>query len=69
MQNKPDIYGLILTGGFSKRMGMEKAQLNYHGKPQFSYLFELIKPFCEEGVFVVQKGAIITIRKSIPNDF
>lgn len=48
MQNKPDIYGLILTGGFSKRMGMEKAQLNYHGKPQFSYLFELIKPFCEK---------------------
>ena len=48
MQNKPHIYGLILTGGFSKRMGMEKAQLDYHGQPQFSYLFELLKHCCEQ---------------------
>lgn len=48
MQKKTEIYGLVLTGGFSKRMGQEKALLNFHKKPQFAYLFELLKPFCEK---------------------
>ena len=48
MQKKTEIYGLVLTGGFSKRMGKEKALLNFHGKPQFAYLFELLNTFCEK---------------------
>ena len=48
MQNIPELYGLILTGGFSKRMGADKAYLNYHGKPQFRYLFDLLQTFCEK---------------------
>ena len=48
MKDTAELYGLVLTGGFSKRMGKDKAFLNFNGKPQFVYLFELLKPFCKE---------------------
>lgn len=37
-----DLYGLILVGGQSKRMGEEKALIDYHGKPQLDHLLELM---------------------------
>lgn len=46
-----NLKGLILSGGMSTRMGTEKRLLNYHGKSQEQYLYELMKPFCDE-VFV-----------------
>lgn len=39
----PEMKGLILTGGKSKRMGGDKAELEYHGKPQAVYLLEILK--------------------------
>ncbi|MCK0130255.1 NTP transferase domain-containing protein [Flavobacteriaceae bacterium F08102] len=39
----PPIQGLILAGGKSKRMGRDKTQLNYHGKPQRTYLEDLLQ--------------------------
>ncbi|OGX27844.1 MAG: hypothetical protein A2787_08980 [Omnitrophica WOR_2 bacterium RIFCSPHIGHO2_01_FULL_48_9] len=44
-------YGLVLTGGKSKRLGQDKAVLNLSGKPQAEYAYELLLPFCEK-VFV-----------------
>ena len=32
-------------------MGSDKSQLNYHGKSQRLFLYELLNPFCEE-VFI-----------------
>lgn len=43
----PPVHGLVLAGGFSSRMGMDKGLIEYHGKPQRQYLAELLKPFCE----------------------
>lgn len=41
------LYGLILSGGKSSRMGTDKALINYHGRPQQELLFELVQEFCE----------------------
>jgi molybdopterin-guanine dinucleotide biosynthesis protein A len=38
------IYGLILSGGRSRRMQRDKAGLEYDGKPQLRRAFELLRP-------------------------
>lgn len=45
------IYGLVLTGGKSERMGQNKAQMNYHGKPQQQHTADLLAQYCER-VFI-----------------
>lgn len=40
---KPPIKGLLLVGGESTRMGKDKSQLAYHGKPQVDHLLDLMK--------------------------
>lgn len=40
--------GLVLIGGRSLRMGSDKSVINYHGKPQRDYLYDLLGAFCSE---------------------
>lgn len=42
---KSDLYGLVLTGGKSKRMGSDKNVLKYHGLPQWKYAIRLLEKF------------------------
>ena len=42
----PDLYGLVLAGGHSSRMGTNKAHLEYQGKPHVRYCFELLDSLC-----------------------
>jgi molybdopterin-guanine dinucleotide biosynthesis protein A len=43
-----ELYGLVLAGGRSTRMGTDKGLLNWQGKPHRYYLADLLKGFCKE---------------------
>jgi cyclic pyranopterin phosphate synthase len=51
--DKP-LYGLVLTGGKSSRMGEDKALINYKGTPHGQYTFDILSKFCEK-VFLSSK--------------
>lgn len=41
-----ELYGLVLAGGRSSRMGMDKGNITYHQKPQREHLYELLSAIC-----------------------
>ncbi len=45
------LYGLVLCGGQSSRMGEDKSLLDYYGKPQRYFTYDLLEPLCEK-VFI-----------------
>ena len=44
----PKLYGLILSGGKSIRMGKDKGLIKYHSLPQREYLYDLANQVCEK---------------------
>jgi len=41
------LYGLVLSGGKSTRMGTDKGLIAYHGVPQREFLYDLLGQVCE----------------------
>lgn len=52
--DKP-VYGLVLTGGKSSRMGEPKALINYQGMPHAQYIHDVLAKYCDK-VFLSQKN-------------
>lgn len=48
ISNEAKIYGLVLAGGKSTRMGHDKSIINWHGKKQRYYIADLLKELCDE---------------------
>ena len=41
-----ELYGLVLTGGTSSRMGRDKAEITYGAQPQWRAAADLLAPIC-----------------------
>ncbi|MEL7271036.1 MAG: NTP transferase domain-containing protein [Bacteroidota bacterium] len=58
MNEVSQLYGLVLAGGKSTRMGKDKSQLHYHGMSQQEYTFSLLESLCEKVFISVREAQI-----------
>ena len=61
------LYGLVLAGGESRRMGRDKATLAYRGRTQLEAAYELVARHCERA-FVSVRGDQVRepVRAALP---
>jgi len=52
------IFGLVLSGGKSTRMGQDKGLISYHGTPQREHLYHLLAGLCERTFMSIRKNQV-----------
>lgn len=65
MTSVDKIYGLVLSGGKSTRMGKDKGLIAYHGIPQRDYIYKLLEEVCAETFISIRKDQV----DDIPENF
>lgn len=65
MTSTDKIYGLVLSGGKSTRMGQDKGLIAYHGVPQRNYIYQLLDEVCDETFISIRKDQ----EAEIPEEF
>ena len=65
----PPLYGLLLSGGGSKRMKKDKGEIHYHGKTQRAWGYELLTRHCERVFHSIQKVQDVLISEECIIDF
>lgn len=66
MNRKRPLYALIVCGGKSQRMGMEKCLLDYHGNPQWQYIYETVKGLADATLISCNAQQAILFPSSLP---
>jgi molybdopterin-guanine dinucleotide biosynthesis protein A len=71
IENQVPLYGLVLAGGKSQRMGHDKGLIDYNGKPQREYLYGLLSEICEETYFSCRSEQVEELKefKTITDSF
>ena len=62
----PALYGLVLAGGKSQRMGTDKGAIDYHGKAQREYAADLLRSYCEETFISCRREQLDTLESHYP---
>ena len=68
----PPLYGLVLAGGRSVRMGQDKGLMDYHGKPQREHAADLLNAFCEKTFLSCRPDQVASLDSSyaaLPDTF
>ncbi|SDF09898.1 molybdenum cofactor guanylyltransferase [Cellulophaga baltica] len=55
------LYGLVLSGGKSTRMGTDKGLITYHGIPQRDYIYKLLEEVCDATFLSIREDQAATI--------
>lgn len=55
------LYGLVLSGGKSSRMGTDKSVIAYHGIPQREYLYDLLSQVCDETFISIREDQQVAL--------
>lgn len=64
-QDIPPLYGLVLAGGKSLRMGRDKGLIDYHGMPQREYAYRLLSKVCQKTFLSVRPEQVEEIPASL----
>ena len=60
------LYGLVICGGESTRMGTDKSLLVYYQKPQYEHVADLLAPLCERVILCCNVEQFKTFRTGYP---
>lgn len=60
------IYGIVVCGGRSSRMGSDKSSLVYHNIPQWQYVYDLLKALNLEVYISVNETQAVILLQDLP---
>ncbi|MEX0289609.1 MAG: molybdenum cofactor guanylyltransferase [Flavobacteriaceae bacterium] len=52
------VYGLVLAGGKSTRMGKDKGAIVYHNRPQREHLYDLLQRVCDRTFYSIREDQV-----------
>lgn len=63
------LFGLVLAGGKSERMGEDKGLINYHGLPQRQHARQLLQHYCKEVFISCRADQMEGVTAPLPDTF
>ncbi|NJB69866.1 molybdopterin-guanine dinucleotide biosynthesis protein A [Saonia flava] len=66
MKDISKLYGLVLSGGKSTRMGEDKGAIKYHGIPQREYLYNLLSEVCDKTFISIRSDQKVELSRPLP---